>query len=128
MNNLLKLSKAAESQPQAAFSVLFKSMQFEWSYLHWILLGCEEAIWNTLNQHFWPAIFEGTISDHEKQLFSISALLGGMGVCKPTKSAKIAYPTSRASTRNIVDAMKGKAEFSLSDRNDKHAHHPPAAR
>ena len=72
MNNLLKLSKAAESQSQAAFSVLSKSMQFEWSYLQRILSGCEEAfipIWNTLNQHFWPAIFGGTISDNEKQLF-----------------------------------------------------------
>ena len=109
VNNLLKLSKAAESQPQAAFSALSKSMQFEWSYLQRILPNCEEA--NTpislehLYQYFWPAIFEGTISDHEKQLFSIPARLGGMGVCNPIESAKIAYTTSRAGTRNIVDAI-----------------------
>ena len=29
VNNLVKLSKAAESQPQAAFAALSKSMQFE---------------------------------------------------------------------------------------------------
>ena len=57
----------------------------------------EEAftpIWNTLYQYFWPAIFEGTRtnSDHEKQLFSIPARLGGMGVRDPIESAKIAYP------------------------------------
>ena len=37
VKNLLKLSKAAESQPLAAFSALSKSMQFEWSYLQRIL-------------------------------------------------------------------------------------------
>ncbi|KAL5484235.1 hypothetical protein EMCRGX_G020696 [Ephydatia muelleri] len=111
VNNLLKLSKAAESQPQAAFAALSKSMQFEWSYMQRILPSYEEAftpIWNTLYQYFWPAIFEGTISDHEKQLFSIPARLGGMGVRNPIESAKIAYTTSRAGTRNIVDAIKGK--------------------
>ena len=56
VNNLLKLSKAAESQPQAAFAALSKSMQFEWSYLQRILPSCEEAftpIWNTL-YHYSP--------------------------------------------------------------------------
>ena len=94
MNNLVKLSKVAESQPQADFAALSKSMQFEWSYLQRILPSCEEAftpIWNTLYQYFWPAIFEGTISDLEKQLFSIPARLGGMGVRNPIKTAKIAY-------------------------------------
>ena len=90
----------------------------------------------TFNWHsdFGPAIFEGTISDHKKQLFSIPARLGGMGVCNPIESAKIAYTTSRAGTRNIVDAIKVKMEFSLPDHNvlmsDAMAnmHHPPAAR
>ena len=43
VNNLLKLSIAAESQPQAAFAALSKSMQFEWFYLQRILPSCEEA-------------------------------------------------------------------------------------
>ena len=40
-----------------------------------------------------------------------------MGVRNPIESAKIAYTTSRAGTRNIVDAIKGKMEFSLPDYN-----------
>eukprot|EP00731_Ephydatia_muelleri_P014402 Em0008g122a len=81
VNTLIKLSKAAESQPQAAFAALSKSMQFEWSYLQRILPSC------------------------------------GMGVRNPIESAKIAYTTSRAGTRNILDAIKGKMEFSLPDHN-----------
>ena len=36
-NSVVKLSKVAESQPQAAFSALEKSLQFEWSYIQRIL-------------------------------------------------------------------------------------------
>ena len=36
-NSVFKLSKVAESQPQAAFSTLEKSLQFEWSYIQRIL-------------------------------------------------------------------------------------------
>ena len=36
-NSVVKMSKVAESQPQAAFSALAKSLQFEWSYLQRIL-------------------------------------------------------------------------------------------
>ena len=89
-----------------------------WGCSHDVLItGMGTPIWNTLYQYFWPAIFEGTISDLEKQLFSIPARLGGMGVRNPIKTAKIAYTTSRAGTRNIVDAIKGKMEFSLPDHN-----------
>ena len=40
-----------------------------------------------------------------------------MVVRNPTESAKIAYTTSRAGARNIVEAIKGKMEFSLPDHN-----------
>ena len=70
-----------------------------------------------MNQYFWPAILEGTIYDYEKQLFSIPARLGGMGARNPTENARVAYTTSRAGTRHIVDAIKGKMEFSLPDQN-----------
>ena len=40
-----------------------------------------------------------------------------IGCCNPMESAKIAYTTSGAGTRNIVDAIKKKVEFSLLDHN-----------
>ena len=40
-----------------------------------------------------------------------------MRVRNPIESAKIAYTTSRAGTRNIMDAIKGNMEFSLPDHN-----------
>ena len=35
------LATAEESQPQAAYAALSKSLQFEWSYLQRVLLNCK---------------------------------------------------------------------------------------
>ena len=48
MNSVVKLSKVAESQPQAAFSALSKSLQFEWSYLQRILPNFDNELWPIL--------------------------------------------------------------------------------
>ena len=78
-NSVVKLSKLAESQPQAAFSALAKSLQFEWSYLQRILPNFDDEyvpIQDAVNQMFWPAVFAGTISNQEHHLFTLPARMG----------------------------------------------------
>ena len=117
-NSVVKLSKVAESQPQAAFSALAKSLQFEWSYLQRILPNFDDEyvpIQDAVNQMFSPAVFAGTISNQEHHLFTLPARMGGMGVRNPVETSKVAFATSRAGTSNIVDAIKGYKQFSTSD-------------
>lgn len=67
-NSIVKLSNVAESQPQAAFAALAKSVQFEWSYLQHILPNFDEEyiiIQEAMSGKFWPAGFAGTISIQE---------------------------------------------------------------
>ena len=67
---------AAESQPQAAFAALAKSVQFEWSYVQCILPNFDEeyiTIQEAMSGKFWPAVFAGTISIQEQHLFSLPA-------------------------------------------------------
>ena len=63
---IMKLSKAAEKYPQAAFSALSKSLQFKWTYLQMVVPDCSAAFapeWDALNAFFfWPAVFEGSIT------------------------------------------------------------------
>ena len=104
----------AESQPQAAFSALAKSLQFEWSYLQCILPNFDDEyvpIQGAVNQMFWPAVFAGTISNQEHHLLTLPARMG-MGVRKPVETSKVAFATSRAGTSNITDDIKGCKQFS----------------
>ena len=80
------LAEAAELYPQAAFAALSKSLQFQWSYMQRVVPNCEsrlEILRNALNDIFWPALFQGTVSDSEKKLFSLPARHGGLGIQDP---------------------------------------------
>ena len=70
------LAEAAKLYPQAAFAALSKSLQFQRSYMQRVVPNCEscfEILCNALNDIFWPALFQGTVSDSEKKLFSLPA-------------------------------------------------------
>ena len=57
---IMELSKAAEKYPQAAFSVLSKSLQFEWTYLQRVVSDCSAAfapVWDALNTFFLASSF-----------------------------------------------------------------------
>ena len=78
-------------------------------------------VWDALNTFFWPAVFEGSISETEKRLFTLPTRMGGMGIRNPIETANNAYETSRIGTSVIVDAIKGKVPFSMLDHNDQFA-------
>ena len=56
------LTKAAESQPQAAHAALTKSLQFEWAYLQRVVPNCAAAfvpLRDSINGKFIPAVLGG---------------------------------------------------------------------
>ena len=122
MSHVLKLAKAAEHYPQAAYAALSKSMQFEWSFLQHVIPNCSASflcLRDQINAIFWPAILDGGVSASELSLFTLPAHLGGMGTNDPVDSAGIAFSTSRTCTKKIVDAIKGHEEFCVSDHNNQ---------
>ena len=108
------LSMIAVSQPQAAYAALTKSLQFEWSYLQRVVSDCEhlfEDLEEVLETKFLPAMIGGDVSSSERDLFSLPARDGGLGVSKPTQTARDAYTTSRQATSSLVKAIKGECSF-----------------
>ena len=71
--------------------------------------------------NIWPAVFEGSISETEKHLFTLPTRTGGMGIRNPIETANNAYETSRTGTSVIVDAIKGKVPFSMLDHSNQFA-------
>ena len=110
------LAEAAELYPQAAFAALSKSLQFQWSYMQRVVPNCEscfEILRNALNDIFWPALFQETVSDSEKKLFSLPARHGGLGIRDPLSTAVSSFANSRNCTAHIVDAIKCNSFFSV---------------
>ena len=73
-----KLSKAATKSPQAAHTALSKSLQCEWPYLQRDMHNCGNAfipLQDAIFKAFYPALFEGDLSDAECKLFSLPTII-----------------------------------------------------
>ena len=80
-----------------------------------VIPNCAEAfipLLNIIKTKFLPTIIDGSISDLEGILFSLTARKRGMGVHDPVE---LAYSASKEATTKIVCAIKGDTEFSLQE-------------
>ena len=64
-----------------------------------------------MNDIFWPSLFQGTVNDSEKQLFSLPARHSGLGIHDPLSTAVPSFKHSRRCTPEIVEAIKGDSMF-----------------
>ena len=111
-----RLTKAAESQPQAAQMALTKSLQFEWAYLQRVVPNCSEAfapLRDTINKKCWPTVFGRSISEQEKTLFSLPTRKGELGISDTVESAQHFHSASIEGTAKIVSSIKGEEKFSV---------------
>ena len=102
-----KLSQTAvKATMQAAFASLTKSLQCEWNFLQRVVPDCAGAI-KPLSEQFFPALLGGVVTEAEEALFALPTSLAGLGIFDPTKTASLAYKTSRQGTNVLVEAVKG---------------------
>ena len=119
--DIKNLSRVAISQPQAAYSVLVKSLQREWIYLRRVVPDCCSLfaeLKEALLSSFLPAMFGCEISSLDQRLFSLSVRLGGLGLDLPTVSANSLYAASRHATEAIVSAIISATPFEPSVHDD----------
>ena len=75
---------------------------------------CEPCLYilrNSMNDIFLPDLFQGTVNDSEKQLFSLPARHSGSGIHDPLSTAVPSFKHSRRRTPEIVEAIKGDSMF-----------------
>ena len=60
---------------------------------------------------FFPAVFDGEISDLEASLFFLPARMGGLGICSPVDLCDIDFTSSHDGTVIVSDAVRGCARF-----------------
>ena len=108
VSDIHHLSHMAESQPQAAYAALTKSLQREWIFLQRVVPMCCTLFANletTLLSSFFPAMFGCEISSLEQRMFSLPVRFGGLGVDLPVTSADSMYAASRHATGILMDAI-----------------------
>ena len=66
-----------------------------------------------LRTQFYPALFDGPVSEHEVRLLALPARYGGLGISDPVESAMLAFSSSRESASVLIDAICGATAFKV---------------
>ena len=111
---LKKLSAIATSQPHAAFSAFTQCMQSQWTFLSRsmpeispLLARLEDVI----RLCFLPALLRRPVNDFEREVLSLPARMGGLGISLPhincisahANSLKVSAPLIRLIARQELD-------------------------
>ena len=110
------LSNVAISQPQAAHAALARSLQFEWCHLQRVIPDCATLftlLQVTLCIQFYPALFDGPVTEHEVRFFALPARFGCLGISDQVESAMLAFSSSRESASVMINAIRGATEFKV---------------
>lgn len=83
---LKKITMVAASQPHAAFSAFTQCMQSQWTFLSRSMPQVSELferLEDEIRLRFLPALLRREVNDFERDVLSLPARLGGLGITKP---------------------------------------------
>ena len=104
-----KLSEIATFQPQAAYAAFTHGLTSRWTFLMRTVPGIEELLHpleDAIRHQFLPAITgKQALNDTERDLLSLPARSGGLGVTNPSKTASQQFGASKKVTEPLVSII-----------------------
>jgi hypothetical protein len=91
------LSDIACSEPHAAYSAYTHCLQSQWTFLCRSMPGSAalfQPLEDVIRTVFIPALLRRDVNDLERDLLSLPARMGGMGISKPTEDCLISHTNS----------------------------------
>ena len=102
---LKSLSTVAATQPHAAFAAFTQAMQGQWTFLARAMPEVShlfQRLEEVIRMSFLPALLRRHVNDLEREVFSLPARMGGLGICKPEASCIDAHENSKRLSAPLV--------------------------
>ena len=109
------LSDVASSEPHAVFAAYTHCLQSQWTFLCRTMPGVPalfQPLEDAIRQVLIPSLLRREVNDLERDLLSLPARMGGMGITKPTDECLIANTNSQYVSAPLVRLVK-RQEFEL---------------
>ena len=109
------ISGFAKTQPHAAFAVFTKCLQARWTFVSRTIPGIGPLLTDLeseIRHSFIPAIFGGRdVSDFERDLLSLPARFGGMGIFNPSGKARESLKYSEELCAPLINLLLRQVEI-----------------
>ena len=110
---LTKLADIAKTQPHAAFAAYIHCLQNQWNFVARAMPDTAELfqpLEDKIRQVFLPSLLLRTVSDNEREVLSMPARFGGLGIFNPTLACNASHENSKIVTQPIVDMIMDQSE------------------
>ena len=110
IRNVEELAKIAITEPQVAFSAFIQRMQSRWVFVTRTVEGISELMQpleDVIRRKFIPALLGREVNDLERELFSLPARYGGLGIGNPCVQSARQYTNSEELTTPLVALIQG---------------------
>ena len=115
VDSVKTLARIAKSEPHAAYSAYTHCLQSQWTFLCRAMPGepkLFQPLEDAIRKVFIPSVFNHEVNDLERDLLSLPARMGGMGITKPTEECMVANANSIYVSRPLVRLVM-RQEFEL---------------
>ena len=102
---LKRISQIAATQPHAAFAVFTHSLQRQWTFLSRSMPELSlllQPLETEIRLSFLPSLLRRNVNDAERELLSLPARCGGMGILNPTVECVFAHSNSNLITQPLL--------------------------
>ena len=113
-----KLAGVAASQPHAAFAAFTQCLQGQWTFLSRTMLDSSDLfrpLEDSIRKDFIRALFKRDVNDLERDMLSLPARMGGMGIFKPAEECLVSSANSMCISAPLVRLIQRQA-FELDPR------------
>jgi len=110
-----KFSLIAATEPHAAYAAFTHCLQSQWTFLCRTMPGSPslfQPLEDAIRMLFIPALLRREVNDLERDLISLPARMGGLGISKPTEECLISHTNSLYVSAPLVRLVK-RQEFEL---------------
>ena len=113
-SELETLASFATSEPHAAYSAYVFGFKGKWNFLQRTVPNTEklfEPLEKLLNDTFIPKLTGHPQNQLEREILSLPARNGGLGLSNPTETAQSAFADSIQITKELTDKIKDQSWF-----------------
>ena len=104
-----KLAFIAATQPHAAFATFTQCLQGQWTFLSRTMLDAADLfqpLEESIRKDFIRALLKRDVNDLERDMLSLPARMGGLGLFKPTEECRVSSASSIIISAPLVRLIK----------------------
>jgi hypothetical protein len=109
MSAVKKLALIAATQPHAAFATFTQCLQGQWTFLSRTMLDTADLfqpLEESIRKDFIRALLKRDVNDLERDMLSLPARMGGLGLFKPTEECRVSSASSIFISAPLVRLIK----------------------